>query len=159
MWMHFFVHFLGNTEKNLFILNGTLSIQVMHDDSWPPKEFSGSTMETRFVLFRSLFLEQQRKQKPCVNEWNSVCCSWFPETLICDYQISFTNFDLRYWRQTVNKMQWPNSHFNTLRIPYNCWRWVAVQLMRELQPPWIDLDKIFFSLRTSKLFKHCNGFR
>lgn len=28
-----------------------------------------------------------------------VCCSWFPETLICDCQISFTNFDLRYWWQ------------------------------------------------------------
>ena len=31
--------------------------------------------------------------------------SWFPETLICDYQISFTNFDLRYWRHTINQMQ------------------------------------------------------
>lgn len=43
-----------------------------------------------------------------------VCCSWFPETLICDCQISFTNFDLRYWRQTINKMQFHSGNMGVL---------------------------------------------
>lgn len=83
-------------------------------------------METRFVLFRSLLLGTTKEAKPCEwreNKWNSVCCSWFPETLICDYQISFTNFDLRYWRQTVNKMQWSHSHLIRLQMMH----WDPVQ--------------------------------
>lgn len=88
--------------------------------------------------FVRCFWTSTMEAKPC--EWdvktnvNSVCCSWFPETLICDYRISFTNFDLRYWRQTINQMQWPHSHFSHgARCCAKCFkkcsqhRWISLQ--------------------------------